>query len=117
MSTNERTAVAFVLSAVLAFIFISITDYAFTAIFAAIPFALVSWRRALLLGAIAGFAVPMGLYLAYPSSMISRLSSVLSSITGFPALLILLLFPLIYCAILATSAPLWSYSASFARGD
>ena len=95
------------LSAAAAYAAIALSPYAFAAVIASIPLAVLR-KRSLYAGLVIGFAVPLSLYAFYPLQDVSRLGAVISSISSMPYAAVLLLYPLVFALIMGLSALLWS---------
>jgi len=96
------------LSIILAYIFIFMLPFAWSAIFAAIPLLLLKPKNSFIAGFLIGIIAPLSIYVIYPINYVLKLSNILGNIVGFPAFIILIIFPLIYGIIMAISAAIWS---------
>lgn len=94
-------------SVALAYGLVFLVPYAFAAIAAAIPLLYLSRRAAGIAGFLAGLLEPFSIYLLYPLQAVSRLSGILSQLTGFPPVLLIVIYPLMYGIIEAVSALLF----------
>ncbi len=96
------------LSILFSYVFIIILSTPLTAIFASIPLYVFKVKKSLIAGLLIGFFVPITLYIFYPLDYTIKLSVILSSIVGFPGILLIFLYPLIYGLLMAFSGALWS---------
>ncbi|MDP8012180.1 MAG: hypothetical protein ACP5F1_02910 [Thermoplasmata archaeon] len=97
-----------IVSIILSYIFVFFTPYALTAIIAAIPLFVFKPKFSSLYGFLIGFIVPLSIYIIYPFNYIVKLSNIIGSLVGFPSIIVIIIFPLLYGIIMAISSAIYS---------
>jgi hypothetical protein len=92
------------ISIILAYLFIYLLPFAWTAIFAAIPLLKLKVKHALISGFLIGFIAPVSYYMLYPLDLVSKLAAIIGNIVGLNKIIIVFIFPIMYAVIMALSA-------------
>ena len=92
---HKYTILAGIISIVSALLVSFLLKDAYFLIISSIPLAILTKRYAFMLGFIESFVALFSVYLLHPLSYAVKLSVVVASVIGLPAILILVLYPLI----------------------
>ena len=92
---HKYTVLAGIISIVSAFLVSFLLKDAYFLIISSIPLVLLTKKYAFVLGFIESFVAMFSVYLLHPLSYAVKLSGVVASVIGLPAILILVLYPLI----------------------
>ncbi|HLH86786.1 MAG TPA: hypothetical protein VKU79_08010 [Thermoplasmataceae archaeon] len=110
-----------VVAAVIAFIAVLLSDlyspYLEIVLISGIPFIGRSVRLSAAVSFGIGLFTTLGIILSNPPLNVWNMSTILSSITGIPSLLILLVYPILVAAMSASSAFIFSYLTSSQGGS
>lgn len=91
-------------SIALSYALVFTVPFAMGAIVAGIPLLFLGRKWSAVSGFLIGLMVPFSVYLLYPLGSVSRLSGIIAQLIGMPALLIIVVFPLMYGIMTAISA-------------
>lgn len=104
---NHKNEILFLVSIISAILIAFFSSYAILAIIPGIFLFSQRLKYGALIGFLESFLSFMGIYLEYPLGDVSRLSSIIGGIIGFPSFLIVILYPLIAGIITLFSAILF----------